>query len=113
MKCCCFADDPTGAYKSGHVLDMGTQPAGTVMECCLSPGLSSGCEDTGYIDLSQDGVSWTEVESFATSSVPKPEGGWEAVCVTVESTESFQYVRGANDKCYVDQFKCTIPCSVP
>jgi len=97
---------------SGHVLDMGQLPPGTEMECCISPGFSAGCQDTAYIDVSSDGATWSPVASFDTTSKKKDGGGWEPICTTVTPEGSFQYVRGGNDKCYVDHFKCSVPCGV-
>ncbi len=109
--CCCFAQDPTGAYDSAHVLDLGEQDAGTEISCCITPGFSSGCQSTAYLGVSLDGQSWTEVDSFPMSSVKVPSGGWEAVCVDLAPNEPYRFVRGANDNCYVDHFLCTIPCA--
>ena len=108
--CCCKKPDPIGKYMSGHVLDMGSQPSNTTMECCLTPGFTLGCKDTAYIAVSSDGTTWSTVDSYATSSVPKAGGGWEPVCTTITPANAFQYVRGANTKCYVDKFTCTVPC---
>ncbi len=107
--CCCFIPDPTGAHKSGSVLDMGLQAAGTVMECCIKPGFSAGCEDTAFFDTSVDGITWDEGLSFVTSSVPDG-GSWEDVCEVFAPEVEFRYVRGANDRCYVDFFRCSFPC---
>ena len=108
--CCCFAEDPTNTYKSAHVLDMGSQPAGSEFECCIAPGMNNGCEDIAFLDVSADGQSWTGITSFETSSASKPEGGWEEVCVTIAPPIPFQYIRGANQKCFVDFFSCQPVC---
>jgi hypothetical protein len=109
--CCCFAEDPTGDYMSAHVLDLDWVPTGTDMHCCLTPGKTNGCTDTAYISVSADGETWVEVTSFATTSKSKPEGGWEKHCVDLIAPMDFQYVRGANDDCYVDHFECTTTCT--
>jgi hypothetical protein len=108
--CCCFAADPTGVYDSAHVLDLGPQGAGTQVTCCITSGFSNGCDSTAYIGVSAEGAEWTEVDSFAMSSVKVASGGWEAVCVDIAPNEDFRFVRGANDNCYVDHFLCTVPC---
>ncbi len=105
--CCCHKSDPTEAYKSAHVLDLGVQEVGTELFCCLSPGLGQGCQDTAYFDVSLDGNEWTELTSFPTVSSPKPGGGWIAKCQTKVVEQDFRYVRGANEKCYVDFFECS------
>lgn len=109
--CCCFAEDPTGDHKSGHVLDMALQPAGTEVECCLAPGLNVGCQDTAFFDVSTNGASWAEMEAVSTtSSKDGGVGAWVPTCVTFSPGEEFQYIRGANDTCYVDHFSCTLTC---
>jgi hypothetical protein len=110
--CCCFADDPTGTYKSAQVLDVGIQIAGTEVTCCITPGLEEGCQDTAYLGVSEDGVFWTEVDSFPTITVPTG-GFWEAVCTDLVPEVDYRYVRGANENCYVDHFICEAPCDGP
>jgi len=109
-KCCCFKDEPTGKYKSGHVLDLGEKEPGTSVECCLTPGFNQGCTDVAYFDISLDGSSWTNAAAIPTSSVPKPGGGWTPFCTTFSPDETFRYVRGGNDKCYVDHLVCSLQC---
>ncbi|MGB0590295.1 MAG: LamG domain-containing protein [Myxococcota bacterium] len=108
--CCCFAEDPTGAHKSGHVVDLGQVEVGLQVECCIQPGFSSGCEDVAFIDGSIDGNAWTALASFPTTSSKNDQGAWVTQCVTVSSDEELRYIRGANDQCYVDFFECTVLC---
>ncbi|HIA01921.1 MAG TPA: hypothetical protein EYN66_08420, partial [Myxococcales bacterium] len=109
-ECCCFAKDPTGKYKSAHVLDLEQIVQDTAVECCLTPGFNIGCKDQAYFDVSIDGKSWTNLATVATSSAKDSKGAWVPVCETLQSNEGFQFVRGGNDNCYVDHFKCSVPC---
>jgi len=92
------------------VLDMGTKEPGTTVECCLTPGFNQGCSDVAYFDVSLDGSSWTAMDSFPTSSTQKPGGGWEPFCTTVTPDQAYRYIRGGNNKCYVDHLACYVQC---
>jgi hypothetical protein len=109
-KCCCFAKDPTGKYLSAQVLDLGELFQDEPIDCCLMPGFNVGCKDKAYFDVSIDGKSWTNLFTIPTKSSKLGSGAWAPYCKTLESAEGFQFVRGGNNNCYVDHFKCSLPC---